>query len=247
MEPVFCGISGATRTTCTGSGGGKPDPPPADGQHDLGAGTRLRVAHEVVVGGPQPAGFVGAALHAAVEDVLGADAQCRRVEELAGLVVQHDGEALLRATLDRRHHPRRVLDDDVGPVLAQLEPGPPVGQHLEGAAEEPADGAVREELAAAVLERAGEAARPVVEDTQADDLSAERVGVRLGVLVSDTEEDAEPASDAADELTAHRDPRLGHALHDGPHGAVKARLAADVEKTQSFRTSSAAQTAYWLR
>src|SRR5439155_1631229 len=233
MEPVFCGISGATRTTCTGSGGGKPDPPPADGQHDLGAGTRLRVAHEVVVGGPQPAGFVGAALHAAVEDVLGADAQCRRVEELAGLVVQHDGEALLRATLDRRHHPRRVLDDDVGPVLAQLKPGPPVGQHLEGAAEEPADGAVRDEL--------------VVEDTQADDLSAERIGVRLGVLVSDTEEDAEPASDAADELTAHRDPRLGHALNDGPHGAVKARLAADGEKTQSFRMSSAAQTAYWLR
>src|SRR5207244_2422222 len=150
MEPVFCGISGATRTTCTGSGGGKPDPPPADGQHDLGAGTRLRVAHEVVVRGPQPAGFVGAALHAAVEDVLGADAQRRRVEGLAGLVVEHDGEALLRVALHRRHHPRRVLDEDVGPVLAQLEPGPPVGQHLQSAAEEPADGAVRDELVVAV-------------------------------------------------------------------------------------------------
>src|SRR5439155_16734778 len=92
-----------------------------------------------------------------------------------------------------------------------------------------------EQLAADVLERAGEAARPVVEDTQADDLSAERIGVRLGVLVSDTEEDAEPASDAADEVTAHRDPRLGHALHDGPHGAVKARLANDGEKVQAFR------------
>src|SRR5439155_20798029 len=69
-----------------------------------------------------------------------------------------------------------------------------------------------EQLAADVLERAGEAARPVLEDAQADDLPTERVGVRLGVLVSDAEEDAEPASDAADVHSVHRVLRLGPSL-----------------------------------
>src|SRR4029077_7965476 len=63
---------------------------------------------------------------------------------------QDDGETLRRVALDRRDHPRRVLDDDVGPVLAELEPGPAVGQDLEGAAEETGDGAIRDRLVVAV-------------------------------------------------------------------------------------------------
>src|SRR5436189_194427 len=90
------------------------------------------------------------ALHAAVEDVLCADAERRRVERLAGLVVQHHGETPRRIALDREHDPRRVLDRDVGLVLAQLEAAAAVALYLQRTAEEAADGAVRDRLVVAV-------------------------------------------------------------------------------------------------
>src|SRR2546430_4165897 len=52
--------------------------------------------------------------------------------------------------LDRDHGPRRVLGRAVGLVLAQLEAAAAVGLHLQRAAEEAADGAVRDRLVVAV-------------------------------------------------------------------------------------------------
>src|SRR5262249_20628056 len=52
--------------------------------------------------------------------------------------------------LYRGDDPRRVFDLDVGAVLAELEAAAPVGEDLQGTAEEPCDGAVRDRLALAV-------------------------------------------------------------------------------------------------
>src|SRR6266699_3913142 len=78
--------------------------PAADREHDPSALVRLGMAQEVVVRGTEEARLVPA-LHAAVEDVLCADAERRRVERLAGLVVQHHGETPRRIALDREHDP----------------------------------------------------------------------------------------------------------------------------------------------
>ncbi len=64
-----------------------------------------------------------------------------------------------------------------------------------------------------------EAPRVVLEDPQADDTPAERIGVRIGVAGRHAEQDAEPGPDRADDLALDRDAGLAHALHHGSHGA----------------------------
>jgi len=70
-----------------------------------------------------------------------------------------------------------------------------------------------------LVERAREAPRLGLEDTEPDDLPAERVGIALGVGVPDAEQHAEPAADGADDgaSTATR-AASAHPLHDGSHG-----------------------------
>src|SRR5437016_11873978 len=75
-----------------------------------------------------------------------------------------------------------------------------------------------EQRAAHLVERAREAARLVLEDAEPDDLPAERVGVALGIGVTDAEQHAEPVADGADERAVDRDARLADPLHDGSHG-----------------------------
>src|SRR5882672_8562635 len=135
-----------------GSGGtaGDRDPSSGDRQDRLATGAGLRVPEELVVRGTEEAGLVPAVLHAAVEDVSAPHPEGRGIERLARLIVQHDGEAARGVALDRRHHPRRVLDDDVGLVLAELEARATIGQHGERPAEEAADGAVRDRLVVGV-------------------------------------------------------------------------------------------------
>src|SRR5215831_10496676 len=77
IEPVFGGISGATRTTCTRSA--ERHETSADGKDEPLADPWLGVPEELVVGGAQEARLVPAALHAAVEDVFGADPERRRI------------------------------------------------------------------------------------------------------------------------------------------------------------------------
>src|SRR5689334_5583835 len=94
IEPVFCGISGATRTTCTVEVmSAERHAARADRQLEPIARAGDGEAHELVVGGPEEARAMTAALHATVEDVVAADGEGRRIERLAALVVQHDGEA----------------------------------------------------------------------------------------------------------------------------------------------------------
>src|SRR5262249_19534540 len=73
-----------------------------------------------------------------------------RVERLAGLVVQDEGEAVRGIALDPRHDPGRVLDLDLGAILAQREARAPVRPHRHGAGIEPTDGVVGDRLAVAV-------------------------------------------------------------------------------------------------
>src|SRR6185295_18213055 len=77
IEPVFCGISGATRTTCTLAEvmSAELDAARAHRQLEPIARTGDREAHELVVGGAEEACRVARALHASVEDVVGADGQ----------------------------------------------------------------------------------------------------------------------------------------------------------------------------
>src|SRR2546422_11467966 len=98
IEPVFCGISGATRTTCMSLlGRALPErqAPTADREHDRPALARLGMAHELVVRGAEEARLVPA-LHAGVEDVLRAHAERARIERLARLVVPDHPEAARR-------------------------------------------------------------------------------------------------------------------------------------------------------
>src|SRR5262249_3543254 len=57
-----------------------------------------------------------------------------------GVVVQDDREAATGIALDPGHDPRRVLDLDLGTVLAQLEAGATVRSPRHPAGVEPADG-----------------------------------------------------------------------------------------------------------
>src|SRR5262245_56444368 len=152
IEPVFGGISGATSTTCTvGSArlGGELDPVRPGAQHARAVARALRVAHQLVPGRTQQPGL-DPALHAAVGHVLGAQPERPQIERLARLVVQHDLEAAHRIAVDPDDDPRRVLDLDLGAVLAQLEAGPAVVADGHGARVEPANGRVRDLLAVAV-------------------------------------------------------------------------------------------------
>src|SRR3990172_296156 len=85
IEPVFCGISGATRTTCIGAGprSGERHAAASDREDDLTLWPGLGVPHELVVRRAEETDLVGAALGAAVENVRGADPQRRGVEGLA--------------------------------------------------------------------------------------------------------------------------------------------------------------------
>src|SRR5262245_4616624 len=117
IEPVFCGISGATSTTCTGSA--ERDAPAADRQHES-AVTGDGVAEELVVRRTQESGLVTAALYATVEDVLGADPERRGIERLRRLVVEPHGEAARGIAVDLDDDPRRVLDHHGSAILAEL-------------------------------------------------------------------------------------------------------------------------------
>src|SRR5258705_7562475 len=94
IEPVFCGISGATSTICTSSP--EADASPANGQLERVVGAGDRVPHELVVGRAQEARLVPAFLDARVEDVARSDPERRPVERLAALVVQDERESARR-------------------------------------------------------------------------------------------------------------------------------------------------------
>src|SRR5262249_26349176 len=119
-------------------------------QHAGPVWSRLRVSHERVVGVAQETRFDAASLHPAVGHRLGAQTEGREVQRLPRVVVQDDREAPTGIALDPGHDPRRVLDLDLGAVLAQLEAGATVCSHPPPAGVESADGLVGDGLAVAV-------------------------------------------------------------------------------------------------
>src|SRR5215207_8951602 len=84
----------------------------------------------------------------------------------------------------------------------------------------PIEGELADAEDLAVAERLVHPAVGVVEDPQRSELLGEAIGVRLGVLPGDSEEDEHPRADLGDPLPLDVDGRLTDALDESSHAAI---------------------------
>src|SRR5208282_915572 len=168
IDPVFCGISGRTKTMCKFGSASCialfsfslftaycwrdseriPVSPEIDVETSGVVG--FEAVAEMVVGGAKEAGATIAVLDARVEDVVGADLQRGGIERLASVVVQHHHESAQLVVFERLDYVGRVLDRDRRVFVSDLQIVTAVGIALDAAAEEQGDSRVVDPLVVAV-------------------------------------------------------------------------------------------------